>query len=77
MLLFPREEERASNPPPLLGVTGRKVTGMNLQESPKQGKEIFGVKRGNSLVRNQHFNAPRGERYFDIKMGISSLKFLA
>ena len=48
----------------------KKIPGKNLQESPKPGATIFGAKRGNALINNQHFNAPRGEWDFKFKREI-------
>ena len=67
-MFFPKGEERASNPPPV--VNKKKIPGKNLQESPNPGTNIFGTKRGNSLINNQNFNAPRGEKYLIFKQDI-------
>ena len=51
---------------PPLGEQEEKILGNNLQKSTKPGATIFGAKRGNALIRNQHFNALRGEKDFEI-----------
>ena len=66
-ILFPRIEERASKTPP---GNRKKIPGKNLQESPNPGETGFGAKRGNALINNQHFNAPRGERDLKFKREI-------
>ena len=72
--MFPRGKERASKAP---WGNKKKTPGKNLQEYPKARTTIFGAKRGNSLINNQNFNAPKGKRDFKFKLGNSSLKFLA
>ena len=56
-------------PPPHRG-NKKKIPGKNLQEYPNPGATSFVSKRGNALINNKHFNAPRRERYLKFKQGI-------
>ena len=51
----------------------KKMTGKNLEEYPKPGATRFGAKRGNALINNKHFNAPRGGQYLKFKREIQVL----
>ena len=64
LVLSPKGEERASNPP---RGEQEEIPGKNLQEYPKTGVTIFGSKGGNALIRIQKFNVPRGDGYLKFK----------